>query len=57
MTSGTRQDWGTLAVNSVVKVYKVYEGVDHRGAIARSFDDALGFITSIRAGKTPASTC
>ncbi len=37
--------------------YKVYEGVDHRGAIARSFDDALGFITSIRAGKTPASTC
>ncbi|WP_067180631.1 alpha/beta hydrolase family protein [Microtetraspora niveoalba] len=37
--------------------YKIYEGADHRAAIARSFDDALSFVNSIRAGKTPQSTC
>ncbi|MFF4992323.1 alpha/beta hydrolase family protein [Streptosporangium saharense] len=37
--------------------YRVYEGVDHRGAIAASFDDALAFVRLIRSGRTPVTTC
>lgn len=37
--------------------YRVYDGVDHRGAIAASFDDALAFVQLIRSGRAPATTC
>ncbi|GGO72779.1 alpha/beta hydrolase family protein [Nonomuraea cavernae] len=37
--------------------YRVYDGADHRGAVPRSFDDALAFTKAILAGQTPATTC
>ncbi|MFF4414229.1 alpha/beta hydrolase family protein [Streptosporangium sp. NPDC001559] len=37
--------------------YRVYEGVDHRGSIAASFNDALAFVELIRSGRTPVTTC
>ncbi|MEV0594678.1 alpha/beta hydrolase family protein [Nonomuraea cavernae] len=37
--------------------YRVYDGADHRGAVPRSFDDALAFTRTILAGQTPPTTC
>lgn len=37
--------------------YKVYDGADHRGVLAASFDDALGYVESLRSGGSPAPTC
>jgi alpha-beta hydrolase superfamily lysophospholipase len=55
--AGTDQIVTGLCAKAPKVTYRVYEGVDHRGAIAASFDDALAFVKAIRTGQTPATTC
>ncbi|MFI6517675.1 alpha/beta hydrolase family protein [Spirillospora sp. NPDC050679] len=37
--------------------YRAFEGADHRAVIGASFDEALGFVEAVRAGRPPAGTC
>ncbi|MEV7006887.1 lipase family protein [Streptosporangium sp. NPDC051022] len=48
---------GTMCAKAKKVDYRVYQGADHRAAVAASFGDALEFVNALRAGRTPASTC